>query len=171
MLSTSFDTHKATAKERTSTERSSLISPSTTKPTTILSTTKTFTNITETTLPSQNTILSSPTSNFFLEYKTVLVVVGLCIVELTLIIVGVLAVVKHKRRRTYNTALRQTDRNDGRLHTRQNSYMSANVYDEIELHGNDELIDDKNPYEELPEGEYDKIFQPRPHVNKGDLQE
>lgn len=28
------------------------------------------TDITETTLPSQNTILSSPTSNFFLEYKT-----------------------------------------------------------------------------------------------------
>lgn len=74
--------------------------------------------------------------------------------------------------RTYNTAFRQTDRNDGRLHTRQNRYKSANVYDEIELHGNDELIDDdKNPYEELPEGEYDKIFQPRPHVNKGDLQE
>lgn len=68
--------------------------------------------------------------------------------------------------RTYNTAFRQTDRNDGRLHTRQNRYKSANVYDEIELHGNDELIDDdKNPYEELPEGEYDKIFQPRPHVN------
>lgn len=74
--------------------------------------------------------------------------------------------------RTYNTAFRQTDRNDGRLHTRQNRYKSANVYDEIELHGNDELIDDdKNPYEELPEAEYDKIFQPRPHVNKGDLQE
>lgn len=74
--------------------------------------------------------------------------------------------------RTYNTALRQTDRNDGRLHTRQNSNKSSNIYDVIELHGNDELIDDdKNPYEELLEDEYDKIFQRRPHVNKGDLQE
>lgn len=74
--------------------------------------------------------------------------------------------------RTYNTAFRQTDRNDGRLHTRQNSNKSANKYDEIELHGNYKLIDDdKNRYEELPEGEYDKIFKPRPHVNKGDLQE
>lgn len=74
--------------------------------------------------------------------------------------------------RTYNTALRQTDRNDGRLHTRQNSYKSANVYDVIELDGNDEPIeDDKNPYKELLEGEYDKIFQPRPHVNNGNLQD
>lgn len=73
--------------------------------------------------------------------------------------------------RTYNTPLRQTDRNNGRLHTRQNSNQLANIYDVIELHGNDDLIDDdKNPYEELPEGEYDKIFQRRPHVNKGDLQ-
>lgn len=62
--------------------------------------------------------------------------------------------------------------NDSRLHTKQNSYKSTNVYDVIELDGNDVPIeDDKNPYKELPEGEYDKIFQPRPHVNKGDLQE
>lgn len=29
-----------------------------------------MTDMKETTLPSQNTVLSSPTSNFFLEYKT-----------------------------------------------------------------------------------------------------
>lgn len=74
--------------------------------------------------------------------------------------------------RTYNTALRQTDRNNGRLHTRQNSCKSTNAYDVIELDGNDEAIEhSKNPYEELPEGEYDKIFQPRRHVNNAEVQD
>lgn len=68
--------------------------------------------------------------------------------------------------RINNTTLRQTEINDSRLHTKQNSYKSTNVYDVIELDGNDVPIeDDKNHYKELPEGEYDKIFQPRPHVN------
>lgn len=126
----------------------------------------------ETTLPSQHIASSSPTSNVFLEYKTVFVLVGLGVVELTLIIVGTLAVVKHRRRRIYNTASKQTDWNNGRLHMRQNNYKSTNVYDVIELGSNNETIEDcNNPYKELPEGEYDKIFQPRPHVNNGEVQD
>lgn len=74
--------------------------------------------------------------------------------------------------RIYNTASRQTDWNNGRLHMRQNSYKSTNVYDVIELGSNNETIEDcNNPYKELPEGEYDKIFQPRPHVNNGEVQD
>lgn len=62
--------------------------------------------------------------------------------------------------------------NDSHLHMKQNSYKSTYVYYVIELDGNDVPIeDDKNPYKELPEGEYDKLFQPRPHVNNAKEQD
>lgn len=100
-----------------------------------------------------------------LEMKTVILLIGLGVLEVTLIVVGVLAARRYRRKRNSNPSRHASKRIDDDANTlkRQNSCGETNVYDEINI---DDVKEEKeeNPYKELPEGVYDTTLKRRSYL-------
>ncbi|XP_065940938.1 mucin-22-like [Magallana gigas] len=94
-----------------------------------------------------------------MDTKTVILLMGLGVLEVMLIVIGALAVRRHRRRGNWKT----TEKTDDQERTR-NNYKETNVYDEIAI---DDIgkKDYESPYKELPEGVYDTTFIRRSHLN------
>ncbi|XP_062616397.1 uncharacterized protein LOC134278088 isoform X2 [Saccostrea cucullata] len=92
--------------------------------------------------------------------EIVILMVGIGVVEVTIIIVGILAV-KRFRQNKSNT-IRRSKENDGRPVSRKTVCSIDNVYATIP-----EEEFDENPYKDLSEGVYDTTSKRRSHVNGG----
>uniref|UniRef100_K1R804 Uncharacterized protein n=1 Tax=Magallana gigas TaxID=29159 RepID=K1R804_MAGGI len=81
-----------------------------------------------------------------MDTKTVILLMGLGVLEVMLIVIGALAVRRHRRRGKWKTI----EKTDDQERT-QNNYKETNVYDEIAI---DDIgqTDYESPYKELPEG-------------------
>lgn len=92
--------------------------------------------------------------------------IGLGVLEVTLIVVGVLAVQRYRRKRNYNLSRQASKRIDDHTNTlkRQNSCGETNVYDEINIDDVKEEKEEENPYKELPEGVYDTTLKRRSYL-------
>lgn len=122
-------------------------------------------NITTTMDTVTDTTTSSSISGNSLEMKTVSLLIGLGVLEVTLIVVGVLAAQRYRRKRNSNPSRHASKRIDDDANTlkRQNSCGETNVYDEINI---DDVKEEKeeNPYKELPEGVYDTTLKRRSYL-------
>lgn len=98
--------------------------------------------------------------------KTVILLIGLGVLEVTLIVVGVLAVQRYRRKRKSNPSRQASKRIDDDANTlkRQNSCGETNVYDEINIDDVKEEKEEENPYKELPEGVYDTTLKRRSYL-------
>ncbi|XP_062616401.1 uncharacterized protein LOC134278089 isoform X2 [Saccostrea cucullata] len=83
---------------------------------------------------------------------------GIGVVEVTIIIVGILAVKRCRKQR--NNTTRHGKENDGRPVSRKTVCSIDNVYATIP-----EEEFDENPYKDLSEGVYDTTSKRRSHVN------
>uniref|UniRef100_K1R1S3 CUB domain-containing protein n=1 Tax=Magallana gigas TaxID=29159 RepID=K1R1S3_MAGGI len=80
-----------------------------------------------------------------MDMKTVILLMGLGVLEVMLIVIGALAVRRHRRRGKWKTK----EKSDDQERTR-NNYKETDVYDEIAI---DDIgkTDYESPYKELPE--------------------
>lgn len=101
-----------------------------------------------------------------MERETVILLIGLGVLEVTLIVVGVLAVKRYRRKRNSNPSRQASKRIDDHTNTlkRQNSCGETNVYDEINIDDVKEEKEEENPYKELPEGVYDTTLKRRSYL-------
>ncbi|XP_062610455.1 uncharacterized protein LOC134272224 [Saccostrea cucullata] len=112
-------------------------------------------NSTSTTL---NAVTSTETTSFVLSREIVVLMVGIVMVEVTIIIVGILAVKRFRQKK--NNTTRRSKENVVRPVSRKTVCSIDNVYSTIP-----EEEFDENPYKELSEGVYDTTSKRRSHVN------
>ncbi|XP_061194313.1 uncharacterized protein LOC133202476 isoform X2 [Saccostrea echinata] len=87
----------------------------------------------------------------------VILMVGIGVVEMTIIIMGILAVKRYRQQR--NNTTRQIKANDGRPVSRKTVCSVDNIYATIPEEDYDE-----NPYKDLSDGFYDTTSKRRSHV-------
>lgn len=94
--------------------------------------------------------------------ETVILLIGLGVLEVTLIVVGVLAVQRYRRKRKYYPSRK---RNGDHTYTlkRQNSCGETHVYEEIDINDVKEE-EEESQYKKLPEGVYDTTLKRRSHL-------
>lgn len=88
--------------------------------------------------------------------ETVILLIGLGVLEVTLIVVGVLAVQRYRRKRRRNGDHTNTLK-------RQNSCGETHVYEEIDINDVKEE-EEESQYKKLPEGVYDTTLKRRSHL-------
>ncbi|XP_062610448.1 uncharacterized protein LOC134272216 [Saccostrea cucullata] len=86
---------------------------------------------------------------------------GIGVVEVTIIIVGILAVKRFREQRKSSMKRTSKEANDRRPVSRKTIFGIDNVYDTIPFDESDE-----NPYKDLSDGVYDTTSKRRSHVNR-----
>ncbi|XP_062593417.1 uncharacterized protein LOC134254903 [Saccostrea cucullata] len=101
---------------------------------------------------------TSTTESIPINQEIVLLMMGIGVVEVTIIIVGVLAVKRFRQKKKSSRTSKEA--NDRRPVSRKTVFGIDNEYDTIPFDESDE-----NPYKDLSEGVYDATSKRRSHVN------
>ncbi|XP_048730332.2 platelet glycoprotein Ib alpha chain-like isoform X3 [Ostrea edulis] len=116
-------------------------------------------NATKTT---QTSTESETTSTAFFQEETLLLVLAIAVVEMTVLVIGVLAVRRQRQKRV--TITRRPIEGNNRPVSRKTIYSMPNVYDVIPFDEVDDS-DEENPYKDLQDGVYDTTFKRRSRLS------